>query len=87
MNACLNGQTHGPVHILIGGEWLAAEEDFVQKVGEDGATYICCVSRVRRVPALMVSHLVRLAGGHALHVPHVACLILQATPSGKKPLA
>ena len=34
MNACLNGETHGPVHILIGGEWGASEEAFVQKVGE-----------------------------------------------------
>ncbi|CAB1119544.1 TYR [Ectocarpus sp. CCAP 1310/34] len=33
MNACLNGETHGPVHILTGGEWHAAEEDFIQKVG------------------------------------------------------
>lgn len=34
MNACLNGETHGPVHILIGGEWGAANEEFVDKVGE-----------------------------------------------------
>lgn len=34
MNSCLNGETHGPVHILAGGEWHAAEEDFIQKVGE-----------------------------------------------------
>ncbi|CAM9764660.1 unnamed protein product, partial [Ectocarpus sp. 4 AP-2014] len=33
MNSCLNGETHGPVHILAGGEWHAAEEDFIQKVG------------------------------------------------------
>lgn len=35
MNACLNGETHGPVHILTGGEWHAAEEEFIQKVGEE----------------------------------------------------
>ncbi|CAM9369255.1 unnamed protein product [Laminaria digitata] len=33
INACLNGETHGPVHILIGGEWGASEEAFIQKVG------------------------------------------------------
>lgn len=34
INSCLNGNTHGPVHILIGGEWLDPEEGFIDKVGE-----------------------------------------------------
>lgn len=34
MNTCLNGQTHGPVHILTGGQWQDREEEFIAKVGE-----------------------------------------------------
>lgn len=33
MNNCLNGGTHGPVHILVGGEWDDPEQDFISKVG------------------------------------------------------
>lgn len=34
MASCLNGETHGPVHILTGGQWLNPDEDFIRKVGE-----------------------------------------------------
>lgn len=33
MNSCLNGETHGPVHILVGGEWDNPEEEFLDKTG------------------------------------------------------
>lgn len=33
MNNCLNGGTHGPVHILVGGEWDDPEEEFIAKTG------------------------------------------------------
>lgn len=33
INSCLNGETHGPVHILSGGEWGDPEEDFIRTVG------------------------------------------------------
>lgn len=33
MNECLNGLTHGPVHILTGGQWDNQEEDFIAKTG------------------------------------------------------
>ncbi|CAN0597625.1 unnamed protein product, partial [Laminaria digitata] len=33
MNACLNGVTHGPVHILTGGQWANEEESFVATTG------------------------------------------------------
>lgn len=34
INTCLNGQTHGPVHILTGGQWLDQEEEFIAKTGK-----------------------------------------------------
>eukprot|EP00904_Undaria_pinnatifida_P008207 jgi/Undpi1/4516/HiC_scaffold_18.g07870.m1 len=39
MNNCLNGRTHGPVHILIGGEWDNPEEAFTDTVGKRGVPY------------------------------------------------
>lgn len=33
MNNCLNGGTHGPVHIAVGGEWNDPEQDFITKTG------------------------------------------------------
>lgn len=33
MNNCLNGGTHGPVHIMVGGEWNDPEENFITKIG------------------------------------------------------
>ena len=33
MNNCLNGGTHGPVHIITGGEWDDPEEDLITKLG------------------------------------------------------
>eukprot|EP00904_Undaria_pinnatifida_P008202 jgi/Undpi1/4511/HiC_scaffold_18.g07865.m1 len=33
MNNCLNGGTHGPVHILTGGEWEDPEEDLITNLG------------------------------------------------------
>lgn len=33
MNVCLNGITHGPVHILTGGQWGNEEEDFIANTG------------------------------------------------------
>ncbi|CAM9678592.1 unnamed protein product [Ectocarpus sp. 12 AP-2014] len=33
MNNCLNGGTHGPVHIKVGGEWNDPEEDLATKLG------------------------------------------------------
>lgn len=39
MNNCLNGGTHGPVHILIGGEWADPEREFIVKTG--GSCSIC----------------------------------------------
>lgn len=33
MNTCLNGLTHGPVHILTGGQWANEEKDFVAATG------------------------------------------------------
>lgn len=50
MNNCLNGRTHGPVHILIGGEWDNPEEAFTDTVGKRGVPYCvvpCFVLRVR----------------------------------------
>lgn len=34
INNCLNGGTHGPVHIAVGGEWANPEESFVTTAGE-----------------------------------------------------
>lgn len=34
MNNCLNGGTHGPVHIAVGGEWDSPEEDFLNTAGK-----------------------------------------------------
>lgn len=34
MNHCLNGGTHGPVHIKVGGEWNDPEEELTIKLGE-----------------------------------------------------
>eukprot|EP00904_Undaria_pinnatifida_P008379 jgi/Undpi1/4671/HiC_scaffold_18.g08025.m1 len=33
MNNCLNGGTHGPVHIAVGGEWSDPEQDFIVNTG------------------------------------------------------
>ena len=33
MNECLNGLTHGPVHILTGGQWGNEEEEFIARTG------------------------------------------------------
>ncbi|CAN0067281.1 unnamed protein product, partial [Ectocarpus fasciculatus] len=33
MNNCLNGGTHGPVHIKVGGEWNNPEENLAVKLG------------------------------------------------------
>lgn len=35
MNNCLNGGTHGPVHILVGGEWNDPEQEFIDQTGTD----------------------------------------------------
>ncbi|CAB1119543.1 unnamed protein product [Ectocarpus sp. CCAP 1310/34] len=37
MNNCLNGGTHGPVHIKVGGEWNDPEEDMATKLGYTSA--------------------------------------------------
>ncbi|CAM9513044.1 unnamed protein product [Ectocarpus sp. 12 AP-2014] len=37
MNNCLNGGTHGPVHIKVGGEWNDPEEDLATKLGYTAA--------------------------------------------------
>lgn len=37
MNNCLNGGTHGPVHILVGGEWNDPEQSFILETGYYGA--------------------------------------------------
>lgn len=42
MNNCLNGRTHGPVHILIGGEWGNPEESFTDTVGKRGSCILSC---------------------------------------------
>lgn len=34
INKCLNGETHGPVHIMMGGEWNDPEQDFIVKAGK-----------------------------------------------------
>ena len=34
VNNCLNGGTHGPVHIKVGGEWDDPEEAIVQALCE-----------------------------------------------------
>lgn len=34
MNNCLNGGTHGPVHIAVGGEWDNPEEAFINTAGK-----------------------------------------------------
>ena len=36
MNNCLNGGTHGPVHIAVGGEWDNPEEEFISITGKRG---------------------------------------------------
>ncbi len=33
MNNCLNGGTHGPVHIKVGGEWNDPEEQLTVDLG------------------------------------------------------
>ena len=33
MNNCLNGGTHGPVHIAVGGEWDNPAQLFITKTG------------------------------------------------------
>ncbi|CAN0087203.1 unnamed protein product, partial [Scytosiphon promiscuus] len=33
MNNCLNGETHGPVHIKVGGEWNDPEQQLTQALG------------------------------------------------------
>lgn len=33
INHCLNGVTHGPVHIRVGGEWNNPEEDLTVELG------------------------------------------------------
>lgn len=34
VNHCLNGGTHGPVHIEIGGEWNDPEKELTVDLGE-----------------------------------------------------
>ncbi|CAM9701035.1 unnamed protein product, partial [Laminaria digitata] len=34
INNCLNGGTHGPVHIAVGGEWNNPEESFLNNAGK-----------------------------------------------------
>lgn len=34
VNNCLNGGTHGPVHIKVGGEWGDPEEAVIQALCE-----------------------------------------------------
>lgn len=34
VNNCLNGGTHGPVHIKVGGEWDDPEQDIIQALCE-----------------------------------------------------
>ncbi|CAM9679410.1 unnamed protein product [Phaeothamnion confervicola] len=36
MNVCLNGQTHGPLHIIVGGEWNHKDTDFLRTEGVFG---------------------------------------------------
>ncbi|CAM9656131.1 unnamed protein product [Scytosiphon promiscuus] len=37
INNCLNGGTHGPVHILVGGEWNNPEEQMIDHLGYTSA--------------------------------------------------
>ena len=37
LNNCLNGGTHGPVHIKIGGEWNNPEEELATQLGEQAS--------------------------------------------------
>ena len=43
LNNCLNGGTHGPVHIKLGGEWNNPEEELASELGGLLTIRVLCV--------------------------------------------
>jgi hypothetical protein len=45
MNTCLNGATHGPIHVLVGGQWDVS-------MGDEDEALIGIRSKTATLPAL-----------------------------------
>ena len=54
INNCLNGGTHGPVHIKVGGEWNSPEQELTIKLGE-GRRYTSIIFFLVSLPVSCVS--------------------------------
>lgn len=92
LNNCLNGGTHGPVHIKLGGEWNNPEQELAVELGTVYHACMHCIALHGR-HACSVRAQLWISSGTRLSVPfihaYVGCVYVCAaipTCSGRQPV-